>query len=208
MILKLSIQTLLAMVLRASCSKEEAPPASVEKPPARKVEPATPAPEPAAPASVKPAALPTATAPAPAPAPTGGDLPQAAALESSYVSNPDFTARVDSIYKLTDLGTPEAIASLGRLFHAEKDTELKTEILDALFDIDGQDERKIAILAAGAGADQPKEVRQSAIDALEDGEAKYARPILQSLVSDPDADISEAAKDALESLQEDDEKTK
>jgi HEAT repeat protein len=191
---------LLATALITACSKTEQ---------------AMPAPDKSAPAQSAPAAAPTAAQPAMTPTPAHtpqfsatpaattsvSPAQEAMVLENAYIATPDFSARVETIYKLTDAATPEAIASLGRLFHMEKDPELKTEILDSLFDIDGQDERKAALFAAGAGSDQPKEVRQSAIDGLEDVEAKYALPILQALTTDPDEDIRDAAKDAIESLQ-------
>jgi hypothetical protein len=187
--------------LLAACSKTEEQPPAPSAPPAKKVESAKPA------ASV-PAAVPSAVeskvaaAAQPAMTKSSGSSQLAASLENAYISNPDFSARVETIYKLADAGTPEAISSLGRLFHMEKDPDLKTEILDSLFDIDGQDESKAALLAAGAGTDQPKDVRQSAIEGLEDVKPEIALPILKALASDPDPDISEAAKDSLETVQE------
>jgi HEAT repeat protein len=91
--------------------------------------------------------------------------------------------------------------ALGGLFQTEKDNDLKTEILDSLFDIDGQEDRKAALLAVGAGSDQAKDVRQSAIDGLSNLDPKVAIPILQSLAGDPDPDIRELAKDTIDQLQ-------
>jgi len=204
-ILKLLAPALVVALLITACSKsEEHAPAPPQPAPAA-TDSTQPAPAAAAVPSSKPveAVAPTAqpTPLTPVTTPSGGAAQVAASLEAAYIANPEFGARVETIYKLTDASTPEAIASLGRLFHMEKDPELKTEILDSLFDIDGQDERKAALLAAGAGADQPKEVRLSAIDGLEDVDAKYALPILQAMASDPDEEIREAAKDAIEMLQ-------
>jgi hypothetical protein len=200
-ILRLTTPALLAVALLAACSKQEEPQAPAEMPATKRVEPAPAAPASVAPAPVKPA--PSAPSAFRAPPATGNPAQDVAALETGYISSPDFNARVETIYKLTDLGTAQAISSLGRLFHMEKDPDLRTEMLDALFDIDGQDENKAALLAAGAGPDQPKEVRLSAIDALEDVDAKLALPILRSLASDPDPEISDTAKSAIEMLQED-----
>jgi hypothetical protein len=202
-IMKLSAMAAGLAVIVSACSKSEETPAPTLPEPSAKSEPAktssTIAPAPSEPAA-KSAPPPQPFAPA-TPMPAGSAAQVAATLENAYITNPDFNSRVEQIYKLTDAGTPQAIASLGRLFHMERDNDLKTEILDSLFDIDGQDERKAALFAAGAGADQPKEVRQSAIDGLEDIEPKYALPILQALVGDPDEDIRDAAKDAIEMLQ-------
>jgi hypothetical protein len=202
-ILKLTaVATGMAVILSACSKNEEAPPPAPPSVPAKS--------EPAKPTSAEahvpqkptvtsaPQVQPFAQA---TPMPSGSPAQVAATLENAYISNPDFSARVEQIYKLTDAGTPEAIASLGRLFHMEKDNDLKVEILDSLFDIDGQDERKAALFSAGAGADQPKEVRQSSIDGLEDIDSKYALPILQALLGDPDEEIRDAAKDAIEMLQ-------
>ncbi len=199
--LRLTTPALVAAALLGACSKQEEPQAPAETPATKHIEPAPVPPTSITPVPVKPAApAPSIFTPPPA---TGNPAQEVATLETGYISSPDFSARVETIYMLTDLGTAQAIAALGRLFHMEKDPELRTEMLDALFDIDGQDENKAALLAAGAGPDQPKEVRLSAIDALEDVDAKLALPILRSLASDPDPEISDTAKSAIETLQED-----
>ena len=74
-------------------------------------------------------------------------------------------------------------------------------MLNSLFDIEGQDDKTAALLAAGVATNQPKDVRDAAIDALGDIEAKRAVPILQSILSDPDEDIREHAKDVIEQVQ-------
>lgn len=188
----------LAIAVLAACSKQEPSSSPPPEPPPTVSQPAPVSPSPAAPTARPPA---TVTNTGATPARSSNPAEEAAALERQYISNPDFSARVETIYKLTDAGTPEAIASLGRLFQMEKDNDLKTEILDSLFDIDGQDNNKAAILAFAVSSTQPKEVRESAIDALEDIDAKYALPILQGLLADPDEEIRDAAKDAIEMLQ-------
>jgi HEAT repeat protein len=147
-----------------------------------------------------PSNLPAQPLPQPNPS-TPQSLQAVSSLESDYRSNTDFSSRVDVVYKLSDIGTSEALATLGRLFHLETDNDLRVEILDSLFDIDGLDDKKIAILAAGAGADQVKDVREAAIDGLTDVDPQRAIPILQALLSDPDEEIRDAAKDAIEQLQ-------
>jgi hypothetical protein len=123
-----------------------------------------------------------------------------AAAEKGYSALPDFSAKVGAIYKIAETGGAGAVESLGRLFQAEKDAELRVEIVDSLFDIDEQDQLKVALLSAAAAADQPQDVRESAIDALTDIDSKHALPILQALASDPNEDIREAAKDGIEIL--------
>lgn len=125
---------------------------------------------------------------------------QIADMEGAYHSSTDFSTRIDAMYRISDVNSAEAVSALGRLFAFEKDPELKTEILDALSDVEGQDSGKVAILAAAAGTDQAKDVRQSAIDGLTNIDPQRALPILQGMVSDSDSDISDAAKDAVEQV--------
>ena len=127
--------------------------------------------------------------------------PTAPELEKTYLANPDFTERVQVIFQLSDLGTVDALGVLGRLFQKEQDPDLRVQVLNSLFDIEGQDDKKAALLAAGVATNQPKDVRDAAIDALGDIEAKRSVPILQSILSDPDEDIREHAKDVIEQLQ-------
>ena len=200
---KLFVPALAAAFILAACSKEEP---QVEQTPEPPKPQASKSPEMSKPiAAPPPSGATTTPSPLPAPSsplPTAQPTQSVVEIEKSYVSNPDFSARVQFIYELSDVGTPEAVSALGRLFHMEKDPDLRTEVLDSLYDIEGLDEQKVAILAAAAGADQPKEVRESAIDALTDIDPKKALPILQALASDPDPEIREQAKDAVEQVQE------
>jgi hypothetical protein len=125
---------------------------------------------------------------------------QIAQYENVYRSSTDFSSRIDAIYRISDAGTAGAITALGRLFTFETDPELKTEILDALSDVDGQDSQKVVILSAAVSPDQAKDVRQSAIDALSNIDAQKSLPILQNLANDSDSDISESASNAIEQV--------
>jgi len=129
-------------------------------------------------------------------------LQEIANLELEYMTNTEFSARAEVIYRISDVGTPGAIPALGRVFSMESDPELKTEVLSLLADIDNQDDQKLAILYAAVGADQPKEVREAAIDAVTDLESpQRGLLILQSLANDPDPEIREDVKDAIEQVQ-------
>jgi len=128
-------------------------------------------------------------------------LQEIANLELAYVTNTEFSARASAEPKISDVGTPGAIPALGRVFSMESDPELKTEVLSLLADIDNQDEQKIAILSVAVGADQPKEVREAAIDAITDlGSPQRGLLILQSLANDPDSEIRDDVKDAIEQV--------
>ena len=202
MTVKVFIPMLAAAVVFSSCSKQEAQPESSKPAQTNTTAGAVPA-EPSRPGVSTTNAQPPAPPPSRAAAkPETGTAQSAAQLEQSYASNPDFPKRVEIIYKLSDLATPQSVAVLGRLFQAEKDPDLRTEVLDSLYDIEGLDDKKAVVLAAGASADQPQEVRESAIDGLTDIDPKTALPILQGLLNDPNPEIREAAKDALDQVQE------
>jgi aminopeptidase N len=195
---------LLAM---AGCAKKESqetpiPPPSVTTLPASKPLPAVPPP-----AATN--AAPTASASTADTNQASGDAPsqaelaaQVKQLENEYRNTPDFQKRVTLIYELSsnDDGA-DVIDALTRLFLNEKDQELKIELINSLTDIDGQNDKKLAILGAALRADQPKEVRLEAIDGMGDAQDKRGIQILQGYLKDPDEDIRENAQDTIEQLQ-------
>lgn len=122
-------------------------------------------------------------------------------LEKDYLANTNREDRLDLMMDITDWPGPETVKVLTRLFQAETDPELRVDLLDSLLSIDGSVEEKLAMLTLGAAKGQPTEVRQSAIDGLIDLEDKRVIPILNGLLNDPDEEIREGAKDALEMLQ-------
>ena len=62
-------------------------------------------------------------------------------------------------------------------------------MINSLTDIDGQNDKKLAILSSAMRADQPKDVRLEAIDGMGDVEDKRGIQILQGFVNDPDEEI-------------------
>jgi hypothetical protein len=136
------------------------------------------------------------------------DSPQALAaqvkgFETDYANTADFQKRVVIIYNLSSVDSPDTIDAIGRLFLSEKDKELKIELVNSLLDIDGQNDKKLAILSTAIRADQPKEVRLEGIDGMGDTEDKRAIQILQGLLTDPDEEIREPAQDTIDQLQTD-----
>jgi aminopeptidase N len=193
---------LLAM---AGCSKKESPetpmpPPSVTTLPATQPLPALPPP---AATSVAPAAAATDTNQA-----SGDDQSQAELaaqvkqLETDYENTPDFQKRVTIIYELSSNDdAPDVINALAHLFLNEKDQELKIELVNSLTDVDGQNDKKLAVLSTALRADQPKEVRLEAIDGMGDAQDKRGIQILQGFLNDPDEDVKESAQDTIEQLQ-------
>ena len=209
-ILKLAVVAGLTATVWTGCSKTEETTPAAESPAPKKTErPKESTSLPVPPPVVKPVALkPVATPPAVAKADGEEATPTAPELEKNYLANPDFTERVQVIFQLSDLGSADALAVLGRLFQKEQDPDLRVQVLNSLFDIEGHDDKKAALLAAGVATNQPKDVRDAAIDALGDIEAKRAVPILQSLLTDTDEDLREHAKDIIEQLQTQDAQQK
>jgi hypothetical protein len=136
--------------------------------------------------------------PNPLDAPETKPLPD---LEKSYLATTNREDRLDLMMDITDWPGPETVKTLTRLFQSETDPELRVDLLDSLLSIEGSVEEKLAMLKLGTEKGLPTEVRQSAIDGLIDLEDQRVIPILNGLLNDPDEDIRDGAKDALEMLQ-------
>jgi hypothetical protein len=198
----------LAMLALVGCSKPEPEETPPPKPvTAKKIEFPAPTNLPSAqPAVSVPAAT---TTPATAVAPEAAeDSPEALTaqvkqFETDYQTTADFQKRVVIIYNLSSVDSPDTIDAIGRLFINEKDKELKIELVNSLLDIDGQNDKKLAILSTSIRGDQPKDVRLEGIDGMGDTEDKRAIQILQGMLTDPDEDIREAAQDTIDQLQTD-----
>ena len=122
-------------------------------------------------------------------------------LESDYQGTQDFQKRVVILYDLSSTESPGTIDAIARLFLNEKDPEQKVELINSLTDIDGQKDKKLAILSSAVRGDQPKDVRLEAIDGMADVEDKRAIQILQAFANDPDEEIRDAIKDTIDQLQ-------
>jgi hypothetical protein len=196
-----------AALIAAGCSKQEpeTPPAPPVPPKAQKSEPPPAESLPPQPAEARPMTPAKTAAPTPAdqeesPAELAAQVKQ---LERDYYNTADFQKRVVVIYNLSSVESPETIDAINRLFQNEHDPELKIELINSLADIDGENDKKLTILSGAIRPDQPKDVRLEAIDALADTEDKRPIQILQGLLNDPDEEIRDAAKEAIEQLQTD-----
>ena len=106
------------------------------------------------------------------------------------------------MHTLGDLESAEAVAVLGLLFQNERDEELKLEMLATLEQMDVENASIMPIVAAAVRPEQPQSVREAAIDVLADLDEPGALQMLQSLTNDPNPEIRDAAKDALQSAME------
>jgi len=195
----------MAVLATSGCSKkdsEQAPP-----PPPSMTLPATTLPPSLPPlsTSTKTAAPPVSEVSTSAPA-TDEETPEQLAakvkqLEADYQREADFQKRVGLIYELSSTDSSNVVDALGRLFLNEKDQELKIELINSLMDVDGQNDKKLAILSSALRGDQPKEVRLEAIDGMGDVEDKRGIQVLQLYASDPDEDVRDGVKDTIEQLE-------
>lgn len=122
-------------------------------------------------------------------------------MEKEYFTATNRDVRLDLMMDIADNSSAESVKTLTRLFEAETDTDLKVDLLDSLLGIEGFKEEKLIMLTLGARQGLPTEVRQSAIDGLIDLDDQRVIPVLNGLLNDPDEEIREGAKDALEMLQ-------
>ena len=122
-------------------------------------------------------------------------------MEKEYFTATNRDVRLDLMMDIADASSAESVKTLTRLFEAEMDTDLKVDLLDSLLGIEGFKEEKLIMLTLGARQGLPNEVRQSAIDGLIDLDDRRVIPVLNGLLNDPEEEIREAAKDALEMIQ-------
>jgi hypothetical protein len=186
------------------CSKQEPPPPPLPPPPLT-INKVAPAPTESSTANVIPTPPPEASAPTSPPVADEEAMTQLAAevkqLESDYHNTEDFQKHVVIIYELSSNDSTDTIDAVSRLFLSEKDQELRIEMINSLTDIDGQNEKKLAVLSSALAADQPKEVRLAAIDGMGDVQDNRAIQILQGYVNDTDEDVRDSAHDTIEQLQ-------
>jgi HEAT repeat protein len=116
---------------------------------------------------------------------------------SSLDGNNERSGLADDVANLADDNVPvrEVVEALGVMFHQERSIEVKTGILNNLLNLD--DPASYELLVQGVASDQPQELRKTAIAVLGDYDDSWAVPTLQQLLSDSDAEIRQAAQDAL-----------
>jgi len=97
-----------------------------------------------------------------------------------------------------DTSKQEAVQVLGKMFQGENSVELKLEILEDLVLISHPS--TIVPLVDAIDPSQPTEVRVTAAQALGSLGDKRAIPFLEQALSDPDPEVQQAARDALDTL--------
>jgi hypothetical protein len=195
----------MAVLATSGCSRKESEQAPLLPPPSMTITKTTPPPSLPGTTAATNTTAPVADVSTSAPASDEETPEQLAAkvkqLEGDYQRETDFQKRVVIIYDLSSTESSNTIDALGRLFLNEKDQELKIELVNSLMDVDGQNDKKLAILGTAIRVDQPKEVRLQAIDGMGDVEDKRGIQVLQGYSADPDEDVRDAIKDTIEQLE-------
>ena len=120
-------------------------------------------------------------------------LKQYATLDSKT----ERSAVADDVANLVDDDVPirDVVEALGVMFRQERSIEVRIDILNNLLNLD--DPSSYQLLVQGADPNQPQEVRKAAVSVLGNYEDTWAVPTLQQLLSDGDAEIRQAAQEAL-----------
>jgi HEAT repeats len=110
------------------------------------------------------------------------------------------SAMATEMVKLADAGIPkpQIASALGYLFRDENSTDVKTEILNELGNL--EDPSAYDQVVAGLDQHQPDEVHTAAIEALDSLGDKRAIPLIQPFLTDRDEDVRTAAQSATDSL--------
>ncbi len=120
-------------------------------------------------------------------------------LAGYYADLTDAPRKSELVYLIASIGSAEALQALERMFAVEQSVGLRADILDAMSDFKLPE--AVASVGKGLNAKLPVDVRLAAIDALVFMNATNAVPLLEKLYSDPDSQIQQEARAAVEMLQ-------
>ena len=117
-----------------------------------------------------------------------------ATLEKKYQAAQSFDDRFDVVLAIGKVGNAEAVQMLEQLFRTEKNSEVRTELINALIDIGGCKDEKLALLRQGIAADQAADTREAALDGLVDLVDARALALLKELTTDPNEQVRSVAQ--------------
>jgi len=146
---------------------------------------------------------PTPPEASPSDSPDADATPAPAVLAQKYLSTTDDDDRSDVISQLGDQDNAEALQTLARLFQGEQKMELRVQILSTAADMGDDDDQNVKnqklILYTNALVNgQPDDVRETAVDGLEQLDDPRTLSLWQRLLQDPDEDIRNSAQAAVE----------
>jgi HEAT repeat protein len=119
------------------------------------------------------------------------------------LSTTDSDDRSDVISQLGDLDSTEALQALARLFQGEQSSDLRVQILSTAADMGDDDDQavknqKLNLYSSALTSGQPDDVRETAVDSMEQLDDPRTISLWQSLLKDPDEDIRDSAQAAVE----------
>jgi HEAT repeat protein len=124
---------------------------------------------------------------------------EAATLIVEFEKSSDEADQIEIAQKLAINASPAARASLERIYRATPSPSLKTEIIQALALVGSDNlEPSLILLRDALAPGQPAELREAAIGTLRDLNDPATLPVWKLLLRDPDADLREAAQQAVE----------
>ena len=127
-------------------------------------------------------------------------------LGKMFQIEPTVEIRINILDELGALETPAAFDIITAAFSPSQPAEVQEAGSSAaeslLTDLSFQeDQLSLTVIQRAVDARLPQAVRLAGIRALEDRQDPKASPTLQRLLNDPDAEVRDAAKDALEWIQ-------
>lgn len=187
----------------AGCDPSQSPPTASPKPLSSPVV-STPPPDdrfltpPSPPANV-PAPVPTADL-----QPADEPVPEPSELARKFHAATDPQERGEIVDSLWEIDTVASIETIRQLFLTERDSDVKVDMIAGLTDSPKPETRqsRFGLIAAAVLPNQPKEVREIAMQMLVDFEDPRTLTLLQQYSRDPDPEVSDAAKEALEARKE------
>lgn len=135
--------------------------------------------------------------------PEGEPTPEdeAAALVKEFDAESEETRRIELVYSLAANGSAPARRSLEQIYRNQADERLKLEIVQALTFIDSPDfGPSLVLLLDAIQPTQPLELRTAAAEAASELNSPATRPLWQLLLADPEEELREQAKAAIEYL--------
>lgn len=136
-----------------------------------------------------------------APAATLPAKADASALERQFFASREPEARGAVAAELWDLNTPQAVATLQRLFNTDAAVDVKVDIVSGLIDAEptaSTREMRWSLLLTALSANQPAPVREVAVQILAGSDDPRALSALQSFSNDTNGDVREAVAAAIE----------
>jgi HEAT repeat protein len=130
--------------------------------------------------------------------------PDVNTLAAKFRSEQDAGVRAEIVADLWEINTRESVEALRLLFHGERDPDVKADFLAGVADASEKaiHESCYGLLLSAIAPGQPSDIRLLAAQLFTDFEDARVPGLLQQFSQDPDPEVREAVKDAIESLRE------